>query len=138
MTEESILLILDNISQKRDSEEVVGNVPRIEQQSPVRASFLSCCQGDLTIFHHLVDSVHSANHSHGLRRVRFLHHLPQERQQQEKKYDQMRYWRFAIFKSHTYSLAYIVFKALSQKESLTAVHHLPIFIFFDRLLSNWK
>lgn len=78
MTEKSILLILDNISQKRDSEEVVGNVPRVEQQSPVRASFLSCGQGDLTIFHHLVDPVHSANHSHGLRRVRFLYHLPKE------------------------------------------------------------
>lgn len=80
-----ILFLLDNVFQKRDSEEMVGNIPCVEQQASIRAPLLSCCQRNLTVLYHLVDSVHSANHSNWLCRVCFLYHLPiKERQKQRK------------------------------------------------------
>lgn len=80
-----ILFLLDNIFQERDSEEMVGNVPCVEQQASIRAPLLSCCQGNLTVLYHLVDSVHSANHPNWLCGVCFLYHLPiKERQKQRK------------------------------------------------------
>lgn len=80
-----ILPILDNISQKRYGEEMVSNVPRVEQESSIRASFLSCCQRNLTIFHHLVDSIYSAHHSNGFGGVRFLYHLPTKESQEQRE-----------------------------------------------------
>lgn len=69
--------VLDNVSQKGHGEEMVGDVPRVEQQPSVRAPPLRRGQGDLAVLHHLVHPVHAAHHAHRLCRVRLLHHLPQ-------------------------------------------------------------
>lgn len=69
--------VLDNVSQKGHGEEMVGDVPRVEQQPSVRAPPLRRGQGDLAVLHHLVHPVHAAHHAHRFCRVRLLHHLPQ-------------------------------------------------------------
>lgn len=68
--------LLDYIFEEGSGEVVIGNVARVEEQPPVRAPFLGSGQGDLTVLHHLVDTIHSTHHADWLRGVSLLHHLP--------------------------------------------------------------
>lgn len=68
-------VLLYYVFEKRESEEVVGHVSRIEHESAIGAALLSSCQGDLTILHHLITPVHLTDHTHRLCRIGFLHHL---------------------------------------------------------------
>jgi hypothetical protein len=120
--------ILDNISQKWHSEEMISNVPRIEQQSSIWASFLSRCQRNLTIFYHLVHSIHSANHANWFCRVRFLYHLPIRKDNNRgRNFIKCFFKRLAIIKGHVYNFADIVFKVLSQEEPLALDKQLSLY-----------
>lgn len=68
--------LLDYIFQEGGGEVMIGDVARVEEQPPVWAPFLGSGQGDLTVLHHLVDTIHSAHHADRLRGIGLLHHLP--------------------------------------------------------------
>lgn len=70
--------VLDNIFQEGGGEVVVGDVAGIEKQPPIWAPLLRSVQGDFTVLHHLVDTIHTAHHADWLRGVGLLHHLPGE------------------------------------------------------------
>lgn len=69
------MLVLDYIFQKLQCEVVVGNVPSIKKQTAITTPFLCCSQRDLTVFHHLVDTTHSAHHTNWLCGVGLLNYL---------------------------------------------------------------
>lgn len=67
--------LLHNVLEKGEAEEVVGHVSCVEHEPTVSAALLGRGQRDLAVLHHLVATVHLADHAHSLRRVGFLHHL---------------------------------------------------------------
>lgn len=73
--------LLDNVSQKRHCEVVVGNVPSIKQQAAIRVPFLCCGQRDFTVLHHLVNTIHTTHHTNWLCGVGLFNYLQQTREE---------------------------------------------------------
>lgn len=71
--------ILCYILQESSGEEVIANVSSTVHQLSSRSSELSCLWLDLTVLHHLADTLHPANHTHWLWRIGLFHHLWQDR-----------------------------------------------------------
>lgn len=71
--------LLHYVFEKGEGEEVVGNVSCAEHESAVSAAFLSSCQGDFTIFHHLIAPIHFTDHTDRLCRIGFLHYLDNQK-----------------------------------------------------------
>lgn len=67
--------LLYYVFEEGQGEEVICYVSRVEHQPAIGAALLSGCQGDLTVFNHLITPIHLTDDTHRLCRIGFLHHL---------------------------------------------------------------
>lgn len=78
---------LHNVSEKREGEEVVGHVSRVEHEPAVDAALLSGCQGDFAVLHHLIAPVHLTDNTYRLCGIGLLHHLENRRPMRNRCYE---------------------------------------------------